>query len=205
MVVTTAGIKARVALLLAAFILLAVPGCADPTPSVYPTQPTYVEDSTAAPSDLLEIRVAKHEDLSGDFEIDANGMIAFPHIGTVDTTSKSPLQIGSEIQDRLADGYLRNPQVVVRIKERRSKKISVFGEVRKGTIIPFNDGMTILEAISVAGGFTPRAWENAVKVTRKTTEGAREYTVPVKGIANGKAPVFYMRPGDAVYVPKSPM
>jgi protein involved in polysaccharide export with SLBB domain len=179
--------------------------CADPKPSVYPAQPSYVEDSTAAPNDLLEIRVAKQEPLTGEFEIDGDGMISFPHIGAVASSGKTPLQIGTEIHDRLADGYLRDPQVTVRIKERRSKRISVFGEVRRGTIIPFNDGMTILEAISVAGGFTPRAWENAVKVTRKTQTGAQEFTVPVNRIATGKAAPFFMRPGDSVYVPKSPM
>jgi polysaccharide export outer membrane protein len=179
--------------------------CADPAASFYPAQPPYVEDSTAAPSDLLEIRVAKQDQLTGEFEIDGDGMISFPHIGSVASSGKTPLQIGTEIHDRLADGYLRDPQVMVRIKERRSKRISVFGEVRRGTIIPFNDGMTILEAISVAGGFTPRAWENAVKVTRKTQTGAQEFTVPVNRIATGKAAPFFMRPGDSVYVPKSPM
>jgi polysaccharide export outer membrane protein len=179
--------------------------CADPTASVYPAQPSYVEDSTAAPSDLLEIRVAKQDQLTGEFEIDSAGMISFPHIGSVASSGKTPLQIAAEIHDRLADGYLRDPQVIVRIKERRSKRIAVFGEVRRGMIIPFNDGMTILEAISVAGGFTPRAWENAVKVTRKTQTGAQEFTVPVNRIATGKAAPFFMRPGDSVYVPKSPM
>lgn len=179
--------------------------CKDPPPSVYPTQPSYDEDSTAAPSDLLEIRVAKQEQLSGEYEIDPNGSLSFPYIGIITASGKTPIQIETEIHDRLADGYLRQPQVTVRLKERRSKKISVFGEVRSGKIIPFNDGMTILEAISGAGGFTPRAWENAVKVTRSSSAGAKEFTVPVKGIANGKAPVFFMRPGDSVYVPKSPM
>jgi polysaccharide export outer membrane protein len=180
-------------------------GCADPTPSVYPTQNLYVEDSTAGPSDVLEIRVAKQEPLSGDFEVDATGVITFPYAGTIQSAGKTPLEIQTDIQTRLAAGYLRDPQVTVRFKERRSKKVSVFGEVRRGTIIPFADGMTIAEAISVAGGFTPRAWENAVKVTRKSARGIEEFTVPVKGIASGSAPTFYMRPGDSVYVPKSPM
>ncbi len=198
------GRRGRVATV-ALIALALVSGCPDPKPSAYPSQPTYVEDSTVAPSDLLEIRVAKQDQLTGEFEIDASGLISFPHIGTVTGAGRTPLEIQAEIQAKLADGYLRDPQVMVRIKERRSKKISVFGEVRKGTIIPFNEGMTILEAISVAGGFTPRAWENAVKVTRKSATGAEEFTVPVKVIANGKAPPFYMRPGDSVYVPKSPM
>ena len=176
-------------------------GCKDPKPSVYPTQPQVIADSTVGPTDVLTIRVAKQDELSGDYELDAKGQFSFPYVGIVDGTGKTPLQIGEEIQAKLADGYLRDPQVSVLVKEFNSRKVSVFGEVRHGAILPFSDGMTIVEAISAAGGFTPRAWENAVKVTRK----AKEFTVPVEAIANGSAPVFYMRPGDAVYVPKSPM
>ena len=180
-------------------------GCADPKASVYPTQPEYIEDSTLAPTDLLEIRVPKQDTLGGEYEIDSNGAISFPYVGVIQADGKTPLQLQLEIQALLADGFLRNPQVIVRIKERRSKKVSVFGEVRRGTIIMFTDGMTIIEAVSGAGGFTPRAWENAVVVTRKSAAGSREFTVPVKAIASGSAKPFYMRPGDSVYVPKSPM
>jgi polysaccharide export outer membrane protein len=154
---------------------------------------------------VLGIRVIDNDQLSGDFEIDTAGTISFPYIGAVRAGGKTPEQIGIDIRDRLGDGYIRDPQVTVRIKEHRSKIISVLGEVRKGTIMPFTDGMTILEAISQAGGFTARAWENAVKVTRKSATSAQEFTVPVNVIANGKAPPFYMRPGDSVYVPKSPL
>lgn len=185
--------------------LVACIGCADPPPSVYPQQVSHVEDTSAAASDVLGIRIIDHEQLTGDFEIGPTGAISFPYIGEVRADGKTPAQIEIEIRDRLADGYIREPQVTVRIKERRSKIIAVLGEVRKGTTMPFTDGMTIIEAISQAGGFTPRAWENAVKVTRKSATSTQEFTVPVNVIANGKAPPFYMRPGDSVYVPKSPM
>ncbi|HTR53765.1 MAG TPA: polysaccharide biosynthesis/export family protein [Kofleriaceae bacterium] len=180
-------------------------GCSDPPPSNYPAQIVYAEDGTVDSPDLLEVRVAKQDQLTGDYEIDANGQISFPYAGTIDARGKTPLQIQQVIHDRLADGYLRDPQVIVRVKESRSKQVSVFGEVRKGAVVQFQNGMTIVQAISEAGGFTPRAWENAVRVTRKTATAATEYTVPVKNIANGTAAPFYMRPGDSVYVPKSPM
>ncbi len=186
-------------------VIAMLAACADPPASKYPVQIAYVEDTTAGQRDLLEIRVSKLEQYSGDFEIGEDGTITYPYIGQVMSAGRTSAQIEGDIRGRLADGYLVNPQVVVRIKERHSKKISVFGEVRKGTIVPFAEGMTISEAISEAGGFSPRAWENAVKVTRKSPKGAEEFTVPVQQIANGKAPTFYMRPGDSVYVPKSPM
>jgi polysaccharide export outer membrane protein len=179
--------------------------CGDPPPSVYPTQMVHTEDSTVAPSDVLSIRVVDDDQLTGEFDVSADGAISYPYIGTVRADGKTAAQIEADIRARLADGYLRDPQVIVRIKEHRSKKVAVFGEVRKGTIVDFSEGMTIIDVISEAGGFTPRAWENAVKVTRKSAKGAVEFTIPVNVIANGKAPPFYMRPGDSVYVPKSPM
>jgi polysaccharide export outer membrane protein len=185
-------------------ICVALVACADPPPSQYPTQ-TFVEDMTTGQSDLLEIRVSKLEQYSGEFEVGEDGLISYPYIGTVVSAGRTPAQIEAEIRERLADGYLKNPQVVVRIKERRSKKISVFGEVKRSTIVQYAEGMTINEAISQADGFSPRAWKNAVKVTRKSPNGAKEFTVPVEAIATGKAPAFYMRPGDSIYVPKSPM
>ena len=186
-------------------VMAALCACADPPPSVYPTQRDFVEDNAASASDILEIRVAKQEALSGDFEIDADGKIAYPMLGVLELSGKSAIEISQLIQSGLADDWIRNPQVTVRIKERRSKRVSVFGEVRKGTVLSFIDGMTITDAIANAGGFTPRAWENAVKVTRKSGAKAQEFTVPVNRIANGNAAPFYMRPGDSVFVPKSPI
>jgi protein involved in polysaccharide export with SLBB domain len=187
-------------------LALALAACRDPAPSVYPAQNVnYVEDATLAPTDLLEIRVAKQDHLTGDYEIDEKGNISFPYVGVVAAGGRTPMDIQKEIQDKLADGYLRDPQVSVRTKEQRSKKVSVFGEVRSGATLPFVSGMTITEAISQAGGFTSRAWENAVKVTRKLPGETKEFTVPVQGIAHGSQPQFYMRPGDVVYVPKSPI
>lgn len=182
-------------------ICIGLIACADPKPSAYPTQDIYVEDSTAGPSDLLEIRVAKQDQVTGDYEIDATGKISVPWAGVVQAGGKTLLEIQNDIQTRLADGYLRDPQVSVRFKERRSKRVSVLGEVHRAAIIPFSSGMTISEAVSGAGGFTARAWENAVRVKR----GSAEYTVPVKSIANGSAPPFYLRPGDTIYVPRSPI
>lgn len=190
------------------FLLLAsaaLAACKDPPASKYPSTPVCVDDGSVGASDLLEIRVTKQDQMSGDFEIDPDGNLSFPYVGAVKSAGKTPREIQTDIQTRLADGYLRDPQVLVRVKERRSKKVSVFGEVRRGATIPFNDKMTIVEAISEAGGFSPRAWENAVKVTRKSPTGDQEFTVPVKKIANGKATSFGLCPSDSIYVPKSPI
>lgn len=182
--------------------LLSGAGCGDPPPSKYPSQAIYNEDTTIDAGDLFEVRVFRHEDMSGTFSASQEGTISFPYIGLVNVAGKTPAQVEADIRERLADGYIVNPSIAVYVKEYRSKKVSVLGEVRKPTAILFTPGMTVVEAVSQAGGFTASARENAVQVTR-TIEGKTEtFTVPVKSVAENKAPAFYMRPGDSVFVPR---
>lgn len=176
----------------------------DPPPSDYPTQPVYVEDTTLGRGDLFEVRVFRHEDMSGTYSVSEDGTINFPEIGIVEVAGKTPAAVEQEIQTRLADGYLVDPSVSVLVKEYKSKTISVLGQVRKPTTIPYAAGMSILDAISQAGGFTPMARKNAVKVTRPGAPGteAVAFTVPVESIAEGKAKTFFLRPGDTIFVPE---
>jgi protein involved in polysaccharide export with SLBB domain len=190
------------------FALLII-ACGDPPPSNYPTQSLYLEDTGLGPEDELEITVylgggsQKVEDISKVYPVSADGSLSFPMIGTVKAAGRTPTDVENDIKERLADGYIVNPNVTVQVKQYRSKKISVFGEVRKAGTLSWRPSMTINEAISEALGFTNMAKENAVVVTRRGADGAvAKYTVPVQRIANSVAPQFYMRPGDSVYVPK---
>lgn len=188
--------------------LVGVFACKDPSPSNYPAQSFYLEDTRLGPEDQLEITVylgggsQKIEDVSKVYPVSVDGSISFPMIGTVVAVGRSPQDVETEIKTRLADGYIVNPNVTVQVKEYKSKKISVFGEVRKPGLLTWRPSMTINEAVSEAAGFTGMAKENAVVVTRRLDEKTEKFTVPVQRIANSQAPPFYMRPGDSVYVPK---
>jgi polysaccharide export outer membrane protein len=184
-------------------IVLVVAGCGDPPASSYPTEPPRIEaDATLGPGDVIEIRVFQQEDMSAPYSVSAQGTIAFPLIGNVAIAGKTPAQVETDIRDRLAGGYLRSPQVSVLVKEFNSRKVSVFGQVRKPGTMPYGDGMTIVEAVSQAGGFTGMARRNAVTVTRKREGKEIKYTVPVEKIGEGSAANFYLRPGDVVFVPE---
>jgi len=178
----------------------------DPPPSQYPSQEVYVEDTTLGPQDTFEVRVFRHDNMSGTYAVSEEGTINFPEIGVVEVSGKTPAQVEQEIQTRLADGYLVNPSVSILVKEYKSKTISVLGQVRKPTTIPYAAGMSIVDAISQAGGFTPMARKNAVKVTRANSKAAdaksESFTVPVESIASGKAKAFFLRPGDTIFVPE---
>ncbi|MBZ0232811.1 MAG: polysaccharide export protein [Deltaproteobacteria bacterium] len=196
-----------VAALVMALLVLGCSGFRDPPPSKYPTQEVYIEDTTLGPQDVFEVRVFRHDDMSKLYEVSEEGTINFPEIGLVDVGGKTPAQVEQEIQARLADGYLVNPTVSILVKEYKSKTISVLGQVRKPTTIPYAAGISIVDAISQAGGFTPMARKNAVTVTRvsPTPDDAKKtlaFTVPVESIASGKAKPFFLRPGDTIFVPE---
>jgi len=190
-------------------LLLAVlAACSDPPPSKYPTQEVSAEDTKIGPRDLFEVRVFQQPDLSGQFEVSPECTITYPLIGEVHVCGLSPPQIEKKIKDGLVDGFLKDPQVSVVIKEFRSKTLSVFGQVKKPGTLPYASGMTVVEAISQAGGFNEMARKNAVTVTRAerapgTNKASKKsYTVPVDSIGAGTAANFFVRPGDVVFVPR---
>lgn len=183
-------------------LIALVIACSDPPPSEYPSQQVYLEDTTLGPGDLFDVRVFQQEQMTGTYSASPEGTISFPLIGTVEVNGKTPAMIETEIRNRLADGYLKDPQVSVLVKEYKSKKISVFGQVRNPGTLAFTEGMTIVEAVSRAGGFTQMARKNAVTVTRPAGDEKQSFTVPVESIAKGKADQFFMRPGDTVFVPE---
>jgi len=189
--------------LLRVLLPLILVACSDPPPSKYPIQEVAVADTSLGPGDVFEIRVYRQEELTGTYEISPECSVSYPLLGTLEVCGKSPPEIGRQVRDGLADGYLKNPQVSVLVKEYRSKKVSVFGQVKTPGTLAYAAGMTVVEAISEAGGFTEMARKNAVTVTRviKGSEKTR-YTVPVEAIGEGHADNFMIRPGDVVFVPR---
>lgn len=183
-------------------LVLVCAGCGDPPPSRYPTQQVYVEDTTLGAGDIFEVRVFRQDDMTGTYSVSAEGTISFPLVGEIQAEGKTPAQIERELRERLADGYLRDPQVSVLVKEYKSKKISVLGEVREPGTLTYADGMTVVEAVARAGGFTEMARKNAVTVSRTIDDEKTQYTVPVESIGQGKADNFFVRPGDVVFVPR---
>ena len=183
-------------------VFASVLACGGPPPTSYPTQQVHLEDTSLGPNDVFDVRVYRQDSMSGEYNVSAEGTISFPLIGVVEVAGKTPRQIESELQRRLANGYLVNPQVSVLVKEYRSRNISIFGQVQKPGRLSFTQGMTIVEAVSQAGGFSPMARKNSVTVTRSEGRKKDKYVVPVESIANGQAPNFFVRPGDIIFVPE---
>jgi polysaccharide export outer membrane protein len=114
---------------------------------------------------------------------------------------KTPSEIASAIERALQEGYLREPYVSVYVKEYNSKKIFVLGMVRKPGTFPFQGGMNVVEAVTLAGGFTETANANFVVVTRKKDGAEIRIPVPVEKISKGLAANLELQAGDIVFIP----
>lgn len=160
--------------------------------------------SQLGPSDMIEVRVFRHEDLSGPFRVAADGTIMFPLTGQITIGGKTANEVAFLIAEQLeTEGYLRAPQVTVTVQEFNSKKIYVLGEVQKPGTFPYEDGMAVIQAITLAGGFTETAAPNSTTITRIEEGEEQKITVPVEEIAMGKRSNFCLAPGDRIFVPRS--
>lgn len=180
-------------------------GCRDNPPVTYPINQFDLTKLALGPGDKIELTIFygnKREQAT--YSLDSAGEVSVQFIGTVHAGGKNKDQVQVEIQNRLADGYLRDPVVAVNVVEINSLKLSVFGQVMHNGTIKFTPGMTITEAIAQSGGFSPLARKNLVQVTRKLDAKKQTYEVPVEMIGEGKRPNFPMMPGDEVFVPERP-
>ncbi len=119
------------------------------------------EGTTLGAGDLVEVRVFQEADLSGAYRLSPEGTIDYPLCGKVVLVALTSSQAADALTRCLADGYLRRPQVSVLIREYNSKKIFVFGEVQKPGTFPYDENMSVIQAITLAGGFTKVAARNS--------------------------------------------
>jgi protein involved in polysaccharide export with SLBB domain len=178
-------------------------GAGPETPGEGPAAPPPPVASTLGPGDVVEVRVFQETELSGVYQVGTDGEITFPLCQTVAVNGLTPNAAADAIRDCLAKRFMRNPQVSVLVKEYNSKKVFVFGEVQKPGTFPYQDGMSVVQAVTLAGGFTKTAAQNSTSVTRHVGGTETKIKVSVQDIALGKAANVTLQPGDIVYVPES--
>ena len=178
-------------------------GPALPTPAPGAQRPNVASTGSAAqpmsndpgyrlgPGDQLHITVFGQQDMSGNYQIDGNGMLAFPLIGRIHAGGMSAAQLQQEITQKLSPDYIRNPSVSVEVLNYRP--FYILGEVQKPGAYPYVSGMTVLNAAAIAGGFTYRAKDDGFSISR-TENGTH-----TKLNASDDTPV---RPGDVITIPE---
>ena len=115
--------------------------------------------------DKVRVVVYGEQDLSGQFDIGPQGNVALPLVGELPARGRSPLELKDAIVTRLSSGFLRNPRVTVEVVAYRP--FYVHGEVRSAGEFTFKSGMRIRDAVAVAGGYSYRANQTYVLLTRE--------------------------------------
>jgi len=161
-------------------------------------------DYIIGPEDVLEITVWKNQDLSKVVAVRPDGRISLPLIGEVTAVGKTPVQVTEDISLKLKE-YKENPQVSIVLKEVNSYAIFVLGEVAKPGKYPLKSKTTLLQGISIAGGFTAMAARNKLVVFRFGVNGGREERVKASYddivLRDGSLQNIELKPGDTVVVP----
>lgn len=136
----------------------------------------------------MRIIVFGQDNLSRLYNVDTAGRIAFPLIGNVEARGLTTTQLGSEIDGRLRKNYIKHPKVSVEVDAYRP---FFMGEVNKPGQCPFVNGMTVESAVAIGEGYTERAKQRMVRLTRKFGGVQSPVMVPTD---------YPVQPGDTIYV-----
>ncbi len=137
--------------------------------------------------DKIRVTVFNEETLSGEFSVGSEGTVSLPLIGDVGAKNKTPQQLATEVQTKLADGYLREPRVSIEVAQYRP--FFILGEVKAPGQYPYASGMTVMNAIATAQGFTPRAAKKIAYIRKANTNTE---------IPMALTPTLRVYPGDTI-------
>jgi len=166
-------------------------------------------DYVVGPQDVLTITVFGEAELSGKFTVEQDGTFTYPQIGRIKAGGATLRAVEQELKTKLADGYLKNPQVAVAIENYRSQRILVLGEVRAPGEYQLTGEMTLLSALARAGATTPAAGHEATIVRpRKNPKPGDDPTeiirVDLTELQAGDMSLNVpLRDGDTINVPKA--
>lgn len=153
--------------------------------------PTAASAYRLGAGDQLRITVFGHEDLSGEFDVDGSGDISMPLIDNVRAEGKTPNELEAAIVSELSPDYLKDPRVSVDVLSYRP--FYIFGEVNEPGSYAYVNGMTVLNAVAMAGGFTYRARTGEVQIIRATDQSR----TPQEAQRD-----TFVLPGDVIEVPE---
>ena len=158
-----------------------------PPSSVYGAE----DDYRLGAGDRIKVIVFGHQDLSGEFEIDATGRVALPLIQEVQAGALTTGELEGAITKKLKPDYLKDPKVNVEVMNYRP--FYILGEVKLPGSYPYVSAMTVVTAVALAGGYTYRAKTVQAYITRAADPEKK------KQLLDTNARVY---PGDVIVIPE---
>ncbi len=154
------------------------------------------------PQDVLRIDVWQEDQLTRTVPVRPDGKISLPLLNDVQAAGLTPMELADVIRDELKK-YINNPQVTVSVAEINSRRVYVTGEVTRPGAFPLLPNMTVLQALTSAGGFTQFAKLKSIYVLRMESGKQVKHPFNYKAVINGKRPEdnIQLQPGDTIVVP----
>ncbi|HWA22222.1 MAG TPA: polysaccharide biosynthesis/export family protein [Caulobacterales bacterium] len=160
-------------IIFAAFAVLTGASCFAPASAQAPIAPQPLSGQAAAPvstnyqlgpGDKVRVMVYGEADLSGEFFVSQQGVIAYPLIGEVPAAGRTLSQFQQDVADKLKQGFIKDPKVSAEVLNYRP--FYILGEVMRPGTYPYSADMTVMNAVATAGGFTYRANTRRVFIKR---------------------------------------
>ncbi len=154
------------------------------------------------PGDILKISVWNEEALQQEVLVLPDGTISFPLVGTIDVDDKTPLQVQEELKEKLSR-LIPDPEVNLTVRQVAGNNIFVIGKVNGPGRFAMNRPTDVIQAISLAGGFTPYASSDSIQILRRIGNKQQIILFDYTKIANGEAleTNILLRSGDTIVVP----
>jgi len=163
--------------------------------------PPPIESTTIGVGDVIELHVVGEDKLPTSFTVASDGTVDLPYIKTVKIAGLEPQQVAQLVRAKLMeDQILTDPSVSISIKEYNSKRIEVLGEVQKPGSFPLQPGMTLLRAISLAGGFNNIANRERITIRRRVGSRTKAATVSAEDIMDNRIDDIPLQAGDSIDV-----
>ena len=185
-------------------------------------------DYEIGPGDVLRISVLGQNDMSGDFTVDADGMLPFPVLGKIKAAELSARELERKLTTLLADGYLKRPSVSVAVQDYKSQRVFVTGEVAKPGAYALRSDRSLMALLGELGPLGPNAGHEVVVIRPPvgSTTGPTALPIGAEGSLTAGAPLevadaeiyrvsiqelqsgnpernVLLQAGDTVYVPRA--
>ncbi len=162
------------------------------------TNPAYV----IGEEDVLSINVWKDPEVSRTVPVRPDGKISLPLINDVQAAGLTPAQLGMAITEKLRK-FMTDPQVTVIVTQINSRRVYIVGEVNRAGAFPMLPNMTVLQALSSAGGFTQFANLKGIYVLRSEDGKQNRFPFSYKDVIKGQRTEqnIVLKPGDTIVVP----
>ncbi len=187
-----------------AFLALAgalVIGCANDSGARKVRLPTPSEKTVIGPSDVFTMEIVGEKDLPREYQVASDGTADLPYLQTIEVAGLEPQEIARVVRQRLIEKkVLTDPIVIVQVKEYNSRRVILLGQVAKPGSYPLTTGLTLIQAISLAGGLTAIANDDRVSLTRKVGETTQTVVLSVDRITEGTGEDVPLQAGDRIYV-----